>query len=191
MEIKQIEIYKSRIRLRKPFVISLGLFEFAENILIRIKTDNGISGFGECSPIMTINGESMDTCFVVAHYLAKVLLKKNPLSIEECSQTMDAVIYGNASIKSAFDIALHDIAAQHNGLPLYAYLGGKNNKTLITDYTVSIGEPNQMAADAEKIKQEGYSVIKIKLGESKEKDIERIKIIREKIGTEIPLRIRK
>src|SRR5436189_4322177 len=104
MKISQIEIYKSPIKLKEPFVISLGLFEYAENIIVIIRTKKGISGFGECSPFMTINGESMDTCFVVAQYLAKILIGKDPLNIEECSRLMDAVIYSNTSIKSAFDI---------------------------------------------------------------------------------------
>ena len=67
---------------------------------------------------------------------------------------MDKIIYGNTSIKSAFDIALHDIAAQYAGVPLYKFLGGKKNKILVTDYTVSIGEPEKMAANALEIKQD-------------------------------------
>ena len=35
-----------------------------------------IRGFGECSPYMSINGESIDTCFIVGQYLAKVLKGK-------------------------------------------------------------------------------------------------------------------
>ncbi len=189
MKISQIEIYKSPIKLKEPFVISLGHFEYAENIIVIIKTDKGISGFGECSPFMTINGESMNTCYIVAQYLAKNLIGKNPQHIEECSKLMDAVIYGNTSIKSAFDIALHDICAQHAGLPLFRFLSGDNKKTIVTDYTVSIGDANKMASDAQKIKDNGFQVIKVKLGESKHKDVERIQLIRKKIGATIPIRI--
>lgn len=53
--------------------------------------------------------------------------------------------------QKCFDIALYDIASQNTGVPLYKFLGGDNNKTIITDYTVSIGEPDKMAADAVKI----------------------------------------
>src|SRR5436190_13243550 len=148
MRIVQVEIYKYSIKLKEPFITSLGQLEYANNVAVLIKTDNGITGTGECSPFMTINGESADTCFIVAQYLAKELKGKNPLNIEECSTRMDAVIYGNSSIKSAFDIALHDVASQHAGLSLYAYLGGNNKKILVTDYTVSIGEAEKMAADA-------------------------------------------
>jgi L-alanine-DL-glutamate epimerase-like enolase superfamily enzyme len=86
-------------------------------------------------------------------------------------------------------MALYDIASQHAGLPLYKFLGGKNDKTIITDYTVSIGDPKKMAADAVKIKNEGYPAIKVKLGNNGETDVLRIKMIREAIGMEIPLRI--
>jgi L-alanine-DL-glutamate epimerase-like enolase superfamily enzyme len=187
--IKQIGIYQSPIKLKKPFVTSLGKHDFAENIIIVIKTNNGITGFGECSPFMTINGESMETCFIVGQYIAKVLINKDPLDIQSCSEAMDNLIYGNSSIKSAFDIALYDIASQQAEMPLYKFLGGNNDKTLITDYTVSMGDAKKMTDDAIKIKKAGFRVIKVKLGETKEKDIERIRNIRKAIGKTIPIRI--
>lgn len=189
MQITQIEVFQFPVRLKKSFVISLGAFHFAENVIVVIRTSEGLTGFGECSPFMPINGESMETAYVVANYLAKSLIGKNPLDIEACSNEMDRTIYGNSSIKSAFDIALHDIAAQSAQLPLYAFLGGKNNKTLLTDYTVSLSHPEQMSADAQEIKDRGFHVIKVKLGDDPEKDIFRIKAIRAQIGNEIPLRL--
>lgn len=189
MQITQIEVFQFPVRLKKPFVISLGAFHYAENIIVVLRTKEGLTGFGECSPFMPINGESMETGYVVARYLAQSLMGKNPLDIQECSDTMDRTIFGNSSIKSAFDIALYDIASQAAGLPLYALLGGQNNKVLKTDYTVSLGEPEQMVADALEIKERGFQIIKVKLGDDPEKDIFRIKAIREAIGNEIPLRL--
>jgi L-alanine-DL-glutamate epimerase-like enolase superfamily enzyme len=189
LKIEAIELYQSGIKLKEPFVISLGLLDHAENVIVVIRTDRGISGFGECSPFKTINGESMATCFIVGHYLASALKELNALNIEDCHKTMNAVIYGNASIKSAFDIALHDIASQNAELPLYLFLGGSNSKELITDFTVSFGAPEKMAADALKIVDRGFPVIKVKLGGSIETDIMRIACIREAVGPEIPIRI--
>ena len=187
--IRSIEIYKLFIALKEPFIISLGPQNDVQNIIVIIRTEDGCTGYGECSPYMSINGESIDTCFIVGQYFAKVLKGKNALDIAGCIEAMDKTIYGNASIKSAFDIALHDIAAQHSGLPLYIFLGGEKNKVLETDYTVSIGDPQKMQSDAIKIKEQGFPAVKVKLGESKEKDVERIKAIREGIGNEHPLRI--
>ncbi|MDP4262788.1 MAG: dipeptide epimerase [Bacteroidota bacterium] len=189
LTIAQVELYKLSIPLVEPFITSLGRDDNAENVLVKILTKEGITGFGECSPYMPINGESIDTCFAVGQYFSKLLKGKNALAIEECIIAMDKLIYGNTSIKSAFDMALYDIAAQQAHVPLYQFLGGKNDKTIITDYTVSIGDPKKMAADAVKIKNEGYPAIKIKLGNNGETDVLRIKAIREAVGGDIPLRI--
>ena len=189
LTIDRIEVYQSPVKLKEPFIISLGPLYYAQNLIVKIYTNEGISGFGECSPFMTINGESMETGFVVAKYLSQVLLHQNPLNIAACSLAMDRVIFGNSSIKSAFDIALYDIAAQHSGVPLYTYLGGNNDKTLQTDYTVSLSSSEKMAGDALKIKEAGFRIIKVKLGENGARDIERILAIREAIGSDIPLRL--
>jgi L-alanine-DL-glutamate epimerase-like enolase superfamily enzyme len=189
LTISRIELYKLFIPLKEPFVISLGPILNAENVLVVIHTNEGITGFGECSPFMSINGESMDTCFVVGQYFGKLFKGKNALAIEERIEEMERLIYGNSSIKSAFDMALYDIASQNAGIPLYKFLGGENTKTIITDYTVSIGDPGKMAADAVKIKEEGYPAIKIKLGKNGATDVLRIKAIREAVGNDIPLRI--
>ncbi len=187
--IKKIDLYKFDIPLKEPFVTSLGIDTAAKNVLVRISTNEGLAGFGECSPYMPINGESVDTCAIVGQYFAQALIGKNALDIEACVNLMDGIIYGNASIKSAFDIALYDIASQFAGKPLYEFLGGKKNKVITTDYTVSIGEPERMAADAKKILDQGYPAIKVKLGKHGPTDVERIKKIREAVGPGIPLRI--
>jgi L-alanine-DL-glutamate epimerase-like enolase superfamily enzyme len=125
----------------------------------------------------------------VAQYLGKSILGKNALDIEHCSIIMDKTIFANTSIKSAFDIALYDIASQQAALPLYQFLSGTNSKKIITDYTVSIGEASKMANDAQKIIDNGFQFIKVKLGGTKENDIERIQLIRAKIGMDTPIRI--
>src|SRR6476620_1610120 len=113
--IQSIELYKIFIPLKEPFVISLGPIHEVQNVVVILRTSDGCAGYGECSPYMTINGESVDTCFVVARYFAQVLKERNALDIAGCIEAMDKVIYGNSSIKSAFDMALHDIGSQHSG----------------------------------------------------------------------------
>ncbi len=187
--ISEISLHKLSIPLTEPFITSLGRDDDARNVVVRIRTQSGIIGFGECSPYLPINGESQDTAYLVGQYLAKVLVGKDALNIQAIHQQMDAVIYGNNSIKSAFDIACYDIAAQTAGMPLYQYLGGNKNKTITTDYTVSIGDPDQMANDAVKILERGFPYIKVKLGKQGHTDVIRMKKIRAAVGPDIPLRI--
>ncbi|HMC96316.1 MAG TPA: dipeptide epimerase [Flavobacteriales bacterium] len=187
--IDRIEIHPVRIPLKEPFVTSLGPLLQVENVVAIVHTAEGLTGFGECNPFWTINGETQETCLAVGWHLARALIGREATDIEGAHGTMDRLIFGNSSIKSAFDIAFHDIVAQEAGLPLHAFLGGRNDKALITDYTVSIGHPKKMAIDAESIVRAGFTIIKVKLGGHGDEDILRIRSIREAIGNDIPLRI--
>ncbi|WP_210518570.1 mandelate racemase/muconate lactonizing enzyme family protein [Hymenobacter terricola] len=187
--IQAISIYKLLVPLREPFVISLGPLHAVQNIVVVIRTADGHTGYGESSPFLTINGESVDTAFIVAQYFAPALKGRDALDLAGALAEMDRIIYGNSSIKSAFDIALHDIAAQHAGLPIYEFLGGNNRKVLTTDMTVSFGPPDKMQADATRFQQEGFPAIKVKLGGSLAADVARIRAIRDGIGPTHALRI--
>ncbi|MDO7854353.1 mandelate racemase/muconate lactonizing enzyme family protein [Hymenobacter convexus] len=187
--IQTIGIYKLLVPLKEPFIISLGPLTAVENIVVVIRTAGGLVGYGECSPFLTINGESVDTCFIVGQYFAPALQGRDALDLAGNLAELDRIIYGNSSIKSAFDIALHDLAAQHAGLPLYEFLGGKNDKILTTDMTVSLGPPAKMQADAVRFQEEGFPAIKVKLGGTLDDDVARIRAIRAGIGMAHPLRI--
>ena len=199
MKITTIEIYKFNVPLKEPFVIAIETITHAESILLKINTDTGIYGLGECNPYRSIAGETQATCFEIAQFLAKILLRNeiptqsgrggNPLAINNRLAEMDKMIVGNRCIKSAFDMALYDIAAKTANMPLYAYLGGENNRLIQTDMTVGINTPEYMAESALKFKNQGFPAIKVKLGRDKNSDIARIKAIRHAIGDTMPLRI--
>ena len=188
MIITQVVLHPLSIPLKAPFVTSLGALSDVANVVVEVRTRSGAVGWGECSPFWTINGETQGTCMVVGEHLAAALLGHDALDIEGAHVRMDRLIFGNNSIKSAFDIVLHDLAAQHADLPLWKYLGGERYFDPITDYTVSLGDPEKMAADAEAIVAAGFPVIKVKLGGAGDLDIRRIRAIRSRVPS-IPLRI--
>ena len=189
MKITSIDIYHIPRKLTKPFVTSLGYNTQAQSIYVRIKTDQGLEGLGECTPSPYINGETYETCMVVGRMLAKALLDKDPRNIEDNVAVMGKVIYGNTSIKSAFDIALYDLSSKAEDKPLYAFLGGSINKTIYTDYTVSVGASESMVEDALKVKEAGYFITKVKVGKNAEQDVADIGAIREAVGDAMNIRI--
>lgn len=188
MVITETEIYKYSIPM-VPFTIATGTMYFAQNIFIRIHTDSGLTGVGECSAFPMITGETQNTCFEMAKDFAAFWKNRNPLDIEERMNELHRLIAFNFTCKSAFDMALYDIAAQNAGLPLYQYLGGLNTKTIETDLTIGIGTPQQMAEQAKEFIARGVRIIKIKLGKNVLDDVERVKQIRQAVGNTIVLRI--
>ena len=70
--IKTVELYKLRVPLKEPFVISLGTIFHVENVIVIIRTEDGCAGYGECSPYMTINGESIDKASALLPEIARL-----------------------------------------------------------------------------------------------------------------------
>jgi len=189
VKIDQIEFYHAQLKLKQPFTTSLSSRTHANNVFVRIRTNQGIDGWGECSPNLHINGETIDTCFVVGKLIGEHLLGTDPTNVRNINEVMESLIYGNSSIKSAIDLAIHDIAAKAQNVPLYEFLGGEINKKIYTDYTVSLMPVEKMVTDALDIKQRGFSIMKVKLGGGGPLDVERIKAIREAVGNEMKIRI--
>ncbi|MBK6627725.1 MAG: dipeptide epimerase [Flavobacteriales bacterium] len=188
MRIHRVVLHPLTIPLKAPFVTSLGALHEVTNVVVQVHTADGRVGWGECSPFWTINGETQETGLAVGRHLARALVGHSADDLEGAHAVMDRLIFGNSSIKSAFDIALHDLAAQAADRPLWIHLGGQDRFDPITDYTVSLGEPERMATDAEAVAAEGFPVIKVKLGGAGDLDIRRIRAIRSRIPS-IPLRI--
>ncbi len=116
----------------EPFVIATEVATVAQNTFIRIHTTEGLIGMGECSAFPMLVGETQSTCFAVGGDLARIIKGKDPFDIQTRMKEIHAYIAFNATIKSAFDMALHDIAAKKAGLPLYRFLGG-SKKPIETD----------------------------------------------------------
>ena len=171
-----------------PFTIATGTMEFAQNVLIKIHTNEGIIGLGECSAFPMIVGETQLSCYHLAKDFAAFWKGKNPLERTERLAELDHIIAGNYTAKSAFDMALYDIAAKVANQPLYAYLGG-HQKAIESDLTIGIDTPENMAAQAIEFVSKGVRIIKVKLGKHPTQDIERIRQIRAAIGMDIKIRI--
>jgi L-alanine-DL-glutamate epimerase-like enolase superfamily enzyme len=187
MTITQTEIFKLTIPM-EPFVIATETCYYTQNIFIRIHTDSGLVGMGECSAFPLLVGETQNTCFEVAKDFARMLKGKDPLDIPARMKELNTYIAFNTTIKSAFDIAFHDLKAKAAGVPLFMILGGRK-KTIQTDLTIGIDTPESMEETAREFIRNGVKIIKVKLGKNGDEDVERVRLIRGAVGPEIGLRV--
>jgi len=188
LRISDIKIYRFDIPLRDVFQIATMSLTDANNVLIKIETNEGIDGWGEGAPFHALVGETQEITFAAAKEFKRLLIGKNPLAIDSIVHLMDAHLPHNTTLKSAFDIALYDIAAKVAGLPLYAFLGGEKRK-METGMTIGICDPEEAAEKALAIKKMGFNIIKVKLGLNSKDDYLRLKNIREAVGEDVILRI--
>jgi len=189
-QIDKIEITPTQILLNEPFVISKGPLTHARNTVVRIFIKDGMHGTGECCPYRTIHGETQAGTVASGIDLAELILGEDAREIRKINTLINKSLAGNASIKCAFDMALYDLNAKMQGIPLYRYLNGHKDKKIYTDMTVSLLAVDEMVKRAKKFVADGFPVLKVKLGKRPSStDVKRISAIRDAIGVEIPIRI--
>lgn len=188
MGIQQIDVYQVTLAYREPFRISPGASTESQNVVVKIATDYGVYGWGEASPSERVTGETAETVIKVLDEIAPKLVGMCPLRIEQNVEIMDLTVDGSPAAKAALDIALHDILGKTVKKQLFRVLGGYRTEVL-TDITLGIKAPKEMARDAIKAVKRGFKALKVKVGVNPDEDIERVKLIREAVGEQIQIRI--
>lgn len=182
MIIKSIAIGKTKVPLKKPFITALRRADYVEDIVIQIKTDCGMTGYGSAAPTPAITGDTQDSIIsAIKNYIFPKLKDKSILEFETLLNLIQTSCVNNTSAKACVDIAIHDLFARKCGLPLYQFLGGNQN-IIDTVNTVSVKDPSEMGNDAIEIVEAGFKTLKIKVGLNAHDDIERLKTIRKTVG---------
>ncbi len=186
--ISDIRVFRFDIPLRRAMQIATMRLESAQNLLVRIQCSNGVVGWGEASPFHAITGETQGIDLAAAEELKPLLLGRDPFAIASVNADMMRFLPHTSTIRSAFDMALYDVASRTASLPLYRFLGGEN-RPLETDVTIYLGDPADAAAKARDLVREGFRVLKVKLGADPDTDRKKIEAIRKAVGEGTRLRV--
>ena len=171
----------------RTVVTGLGAAATSETVLIEIVTDDGVVGIGEAASVFDGKGQACKE--VIEGRLAPLLMDANPLSISTLNATMAAALPGAEPAKAAIDIALHDIAGKAYDLPVYKLLGGLSRSRIPLSYSIPYGSPEEAAQFAFECVAEGYRTVKIKIGQSAERDIEAMRLVRAAVGPDVIVRV--
>ena len=189
MKIIEIGIGLLNVEMGKAIQTPIGDISAARNVVVQVQTDNGLYGWGEASPMPVITGDSQTSCYELAKEMARLLLARDPLAIEDNTRVLQSYCKDASTIRSAFDMALYDVSAKRANMPLYQFLGGAR-RTLITDMTIGIQDSAKATADfAQELVERGFKALKLKTGRADFVDIEHVAAVREVVGDDICIRI--
>lgn len=184
MKIISLEIHKLRIPLIRPFITALRRTEHVEDIVVTIKCDNDLIGYGSAASTPVITGDSQESIIGAIQIIGNKLIGKDITNFEEILLLIQNSIVNNSSAKAALDIAIHDLIAKHMNVPLYKFLGGGHPELKILT-TVSVKDVTEMVHDAKLFVSQGFETLKIKVGLNPQEDIARLKAIRAEVGNSI------
>jgi len=189
MKIKKIEVGNLNVALNHPIRTPIGIIGNAKNVVIKIITTAGIYGWGEASPFAPITGDSQESNYIAAKQMAQLIIGKDALAINDLMNEINRFSLGEPSIKSAFDMALYDIAAKSAQMPLYQFLGGSRRK-LRTDLTIGMQDSVEKTISRTKqVIAAGFNAIKIKVGRPGLEDIPHVAAVRKQAGPNVAIKI--
>lgn len=190
MKIQQVEIFAIQLPLIDPFVISYATYDTMPSIILKMTTDNGIVGYGEAVPDEHVTGETWESTYaVLKHQLVPAMIGENPMAFEKIHEKMNQIVKDVPAAKAAIDIACFDIAGKALQVPVYQLLGGRYHDKFPITHVLSIGTPEDMAEEAAKRVEMGYTSFKMKVGTEVARDVARIKAVRERVGEDIAIRV--
>jgi len=187
MKITQIEAFKIEYTIYggKGFKVSLDrVITVLPAIVVKVSTDEGISGYGEIGPIGSTYAEAYFNGIVPGlQELGPQLLGKDPREVKKIADFMDMSFAGHSYVKTPLDVACWDIFGKSTGLSVATLLGGrKMEKYPIWGLLGRQHTPETMADAVAEFQTEGYSMFQVKVGGEVNVDAARVRAARKAIG---------
>ncbi|NBI11567.1 dipeptide epimerase [Colidextribacter sp. OB.20] len=189
MKITEVKLGRISVPLRVPFKTAVRSVDSVEDVIVEIHTDTGAVGYGEAPPTGAVTGDTTGAIVgAIQDHIAKSIVGRDVDDFEDVIQTVQKCIVKNTSAKAAVDMALWDLYGQLYKIPVYKLMGGAR-KQIVTDITISVNPPEEMARDAVNAVERGYDTLKIKVGANPELDVARLAAVRQAIGDKTRIRI--
>lgn len=188
MKITSIEYFRLDMPLAIPYTIAYETVSKATNIILKVDTDKGITGWGCASPDKEVTGETPENViYNIEKFVLELLQDQSPFQMVKTMHLLKQAVPSASSTLAMVDMALHDILARKAKLPLYQLLGGFRDE-IPTSITIGILPLKETIAQATYYLKKGFSIIKLKGGLSLSEDVEKVKMMREKLGQDFLLR---
>ncbi|MDD5728992.1 MAG: mandelate racemase/muconate lactonizing enzyme family protein [Victivallales bacterium] len=163
-------------------------------VIVKVETDEGISGAGEAPGLP---GSVFETNLTIHKQIIPQTIGMDPFDLEGLLCRIRAVTpyaphsHVNPAL-SAVEMALWDIIGKVCGQPLYKLMGGKvRHEVPVANYIYMYAVDNvrQMAHEADEHFQAGFRSFKLKIGRDPEEALEIVRAVREAVGPESKIRL--
>lgn len=177
-----VEAIPFTVPYRRPAGFASGLIERANNVLVRVHTDAGVTGHAEAQPRPYTYGETQESIVsVLSGVLASQAIGLSPFDLERISARCAQVISNNQVARGALDLALWDLIGKVLGESCSRLLGGVATKVPVA-HMISYDKPELMAEEAAELHTSmGIATFKVKVGRTFDLDIAAVAAIREAV----------
>ncbi len=192
MKITGIETVLLSAQPSEPIRWSGGVIRCVHAALVEVHTDEGLTGLGE-----TYTG------IFAPHAVPGIVRSLEPLLVGE-DPTQVAPLYhkmrsktlfwarvgAGISVIGAIETALWDILGKVRGAPVYELLGGKVHEQLPVYASGGLEKPiEETVQEMLEYKRQGLKAVKVRIGMGLEKDVIKVRQVREALGPDVVLMV--
>jgi len=173
MAVKLVDIQLKTVgqQLKNPFKTVLQQVDERKVLVVEVTGDSGHVGYGECVAFETpwYTEETITGChFVLEQVLVPLLANKTIENPQEVWELFGAV-KGNRMAKAAVEMAVWDLFAKQQEMPLWKFVGGTGNP--IPAGVVVAADPSKIAEQVAEAAESGYLRVKIKIDPDTDPDL--------------------
>jgi muconate cycloisomerase len=168
----------------KFFERPAGLAPGRATVLVKITTNDGACGWGQCVPSPRWSYETPETVrSTIDLYLAPELLGRDPFDLAELHGVMNRAIApsfstGQPIAKAGLDIALHDLTGQLLGKGLAQSWNRRGRDSITLSWTINVRTLDEVPAQVEQARSQGYRSFNIKVAPDPGFDLELCRLVR-------------
>lgn len=171
LTVREIHLRTVRQPLKNPFKTVLQQVEKREVIVLAVTADTGHTGYGECVAFETpwYTEETITGCRFVLEQVLLPLLANKTIGHPREVWKLFAAVKGNRMAKAAVEMAVWDLFAKQQEVPLWKFVGGSHQP--IPAGVVVAADPSKVEEQVAQAAQAGYRRVKIKIQPETEPDL--------------------
>ncbi|MDB5821712.1 MAG: hypothetical protein JWR21_416 [Herminiimonas sp.] len=178
MRITNIEAIAVDLPMLRPMKMAGVEIRVAENVLVKMVSDQGVVGWGEAASAPTMTGETVPSITTAIQLLANDLIGAE-VDLATLQACMRRRLYGNSSAKAAIDMAAHDLVGRSMQKPVHELLGPLMRHSVPVLWLLGTGSEEADVLEARAKYADGFRAFKVKVGTAAiDADIRRTLVIR-------------
>lgn len=188
MRIVEVRVEVCDVPFREPVISGAQRWEHHRAGILVLTMDDGRRALGEFpAPQPHDLGEDVSPRLVE---VLGGLEMADPVSVEGTLRAIDAWPFVGRAVRSAVETAMVDLLAQVNHQPASRFLARAATGEVAVNAMLGIAPPEETAAAAAALVEEGYRCLKLKAGDEPDGALEtRVGAVRERVGPEVSLRL--
>ncbi|WP_109471855.1 mandelate racemase/muconate lactonizing enzyme family protein [Ornithinimicrobium cavernae] len=188
MLITSVEAIPLRAELSQPFRFGNIVRTRSQNVLVKITTDTGATGWGEACPVPQLTAETQASVTALVNgEVRQAFVGQDARARHALLAAVNRVHLGIHFTMAALDTALLDVVAQGHGMAVSDLLGGRVREQVEVHGSVGWDEDPQAVARTAQAYAEEFTWLKLYAGKGTlDADLRSIEAAREAVGAEHP-----